>query len=85
VVERRPVLAGAKNTPTTESELGEDIAKARLVDTWVRETMYATAGNGPCPRAGLLLIQTGREDDAVGRAAVYVYSEEADFYLLRWE
>jgi hypothetical protein len=57
VGERRAVLAGAKYTPTTESELGEDIAKARLVVAGVRETMRAAAGNGTCPRAELLLTQ----------------------------
>ncbi len=45
VVERRAVLAGAKYTPTTESELGEDIAKARLVVAGVGETIRAAAGN----------------------------------------
>ena len=55
VVERRAVLASAKYTPTTESELGEDIAKARLVVAGVRETMRAAARNVSCPCAGLLL------------------------------
>ena len=49
VVERRAVLAGAKYTPTTESELGEDIVKARLVVAGVREIMCAAAGNGTYP------------------------------------
>jgi hypothetical protein len=43
------MLAGAKYPPTTEGESGEDIAKARLVVTGVRESMRAAAGNVCCP------------------------------------
>jgi hypothetical protein len=54
VAERRAVLAGGKYTPTTESELGEDIAKARLIVVGVRETMCAATGNVSCPRPDCL-------------------------------
>ena len=49
VLECRAVLAGAKYPPTTEGESGENIAKARLVVTGVRETMRAAAGNVDAP------------------------------------
>ena len=55
------MLASAKYTPTTENELGEDIAKARLVVAGVRETMRAAARNVSCPHAGLLLIRDVRD------------------------
>jgi hypothetical protein len=67
VLECRAVLAGAKYPPTTEGESGEDIAKARLVVTGVRETMRAAAGNVWCPRAGLFLIKDVRD---IGAAVV---------------
>ena len=79
--ERRAVLAGAKYTPTTESELGEDIAKARLVVAGVRETMCAAAGNVSCPCAGLLPIKLKMSETLARRqTAAYVNSEEADLY-----
>jgi hypothetical protein len=58
------MLAGAKYTPTTESELGKDIAKARLVVAGVRETMRAAAGNNSYPCAGLLSTKDVRDNGA---------------------
>jgi hypothetical protein len=78
VLERRAVLAGAKYPPTTESELSEDIAKARLIVAGIRETI--AAGNDSCPRAGLLLIKMS--EALAGRlSGAYVDSEEVDLYL----
>jgi hypothetical protein len=67
VAERRAVLAGGKYTPTTESELGENIAKARLIVAGVRENICTATGNVSCPRARLFLIRNVRD---VGSAVV---------------
>lgn len=64
--ERRAMLAGVKYAPTTEREPGEDIAKACLVITGVREAMRAAAGNVSCSRAGLLLTQAVGDNGATG-------------------
>ena len=80
------MLAGAKYTLTTESELGKDIAKARLVVAGVRETMRAAAGNVSGPCAGLLPIKLKMSETLARRqTAAYVNSEEADLYLLIYE